>query len=75
MPPPHNGASLAEKIDDLFQEWRINKNVFSLTLDNAFANDLCVEKLKPKLNMKKALLCKGEFFHMCCSTHIFNLIV
>ena len=55
MPPPHNGVSLAQKIYDLLQEWRIDKRIFSLTLDNASANDLCVENLKPKLNMKKAL--------------------
>jgi hypothetical protein len=36
---------------------------------------LCVEKLKPKLNMKKALLCEGEFFHILCCAHILNLIV
>ena len=50
MPPPHNGISLAQKIYDLLQEWGIDKNIFSLTLDNASANDLCVENLKAKLN-------------------------
>ena len=75
MPPPHNGASLAENIYNLLQEWRIDKKVFSITLDNASTNDLCVGQLKPKLNMKKALLCESEFFHMHCCTHILNLIV
>ena len=56
MPPPHNGVSLAQKIYDLLQEWGIDKKIFSLTLDNASTNDLCVENLKAKLNMKKALL-------------------
>jgi hypothetical protein len=37
--PPHNSTSLAEKIDDLLQEWGIDKKIFSLTLDNASAND------------------------------------
>jgi hypothetical protein len=49
MPPPHNGASLAEKICSLLEEWGIDKKVFSITLDNASANDLCVVNLKPKL--------------------------
>jgi hypothetical protein len=75
MPPPHNGASLAKKIYDLLQEWGIDKKIFSLTLDNASSNDLCVENLKAKLNMKNALLFEGEFFHMRCCAHILNLIV
>jgi hypothetical protein len=42
MPPPHNDASLAENIYNLLEEWEIDKKVFSITLDNASANDLCV---------------------------------
>jgi hypothetical protein len=51
------------------------KKVFFITLDNASVNDLCVVNLKPKLNMKKALPCEGELFHMRCCAHILNLIV
>jgi hypothetical protein len=82
MPPPHNGASLAEKIYSLLEEWEIDKNVFSITLDNTSTNDLCVStndlcvvNLKPKLNMKKTLPCEGELFYMRCCAHILNLIV
>jgi hypothetical protein len=70
MPPPYNSTSLAEKIDDLLQEWGIDKKIFSLTLDNASANDSCVDKLKPKLSMKNALLCEGKFF-ICIGLPIF----
>jgi hypothetical protein len=75
IPPPHNGVSLVEKIYSLLEEWGIDKNVFSITLDNVFENDLCVVNLKPKVNMKKALPCEGELFHMRCCAHILNLIV
>jgi hypothetical protein len=75
MPPPHNSASLAKKICSLLEEWGIDKNVFSITLDNASVNELCVVNLKPKLNMKKALPCDGDLFHMRCCAHILNLIV
>jgi hypothetical protein len=51
------------------------KKVFSVTLDNTSAKDLCVVNLKPKLNMKKTLPCGGELFHMRCCAHILNLIV
>jgi len=56
MPPPHNGASLAENICCLLEEWGVDKKVFSITLDNASSSDLCVVNLKPKLNMKKSLV-------------------
>jgi hypothetical protein len=48
MPPPHNDASLAEKIYNLLEEWEIDKKVFSIALDNASVNDMCVVNLKPK---------------------------
>jgi hypothetical protein len=68
MSPPHNGASLAEMIYRLLEEWGIDKKVFSITLDNASANDLCVVNLKPKLNMKKALPCEGVVsYALLCS--------
>jgi hypothetical protein len=75
MSPLHNGASLAKNIYSLLEEWEIDKNVFSITLDNASANNLCVVNLKPKLNMNKALPCEGKLFHMSCCAHILNLIV
>ena len=47
--------------------------VFSLTVDNASANDNMQSILKRKL--QKDLVCSGEFFHVRCSAHILNLIV
>jgi hypothetical protein len=75
MSPPYNGASLAENICSLLEEWGIDKKVFSTTLYNASTIDFCVVNLKPKLNMKKALSCDGDLFHMHCCAHILNLIV
>ncbi|KAF5451908.1 hypothetical protein F2P56_026964 [Juglans regia] len=75
MPPPHNGISLSEKIYNLLCEWGIQHKIFSLTLDNASSNDVSVELLKTQLNIKKALLCDGEFFHLRCCAHILNLVV
>jgi hypothetical protein len=75
MPPPHNGISLCEKIYNLLQEWEIETKVFSITLDNASSNDVSVDLLKNELNIKKALPCTGEFFHLRCCAHILNLIV
>jgi hypothetical protein len=75
MSPPHNGISLCEKTYNLLEEWGIETKVFSITLDNASSNDVCVGLLRNQLNIKKALVCEGEFFHFRCCAHILNLIV
>ena len=75
MPPPHSGVELAKKIMGLLCEWGIDRKVFSLTLDNASANDNMQLNLKDQLCLQESLLCNGEFFHIRCSAHILNLIV
>jgi hypothetical protein len=75
MPPPYNDISLCEKTYNMLEEWGIETKVFSITLDNASSNDVCVGLLRNQLNIKKALLCEGEFFHICYCAHILNLIV
>ncbi|WOK99873.1 hypothetical protein Cni_G08585 [Canna indica] len=75
MPPPHSGIELNNKINSLLTEWAIEGKLFSVTLDNASANDTCVSLLRSHLSMKNALLAKGEFFHQRCCAHIVNLIV
>lgn len=71
IPPPHTGAALAEKMTCMLKEWRIEKRVASITLDNASANDSMVETLKYDLD----LVCNGDYFHVRCCAHILNLIV
>ncbi|XP_027114057.1 zinc finger BED domain-containing protein RICESLEEPER 2 isoform X1 [Coffea arabica] len=75
MPPPHNGVALAEKIYSLASSWGIEKKLFSITLDNASANDSCVAILKNQLKLKNSLVCDGVLFHVRCCAHILNLIV
>jgi hypothetical protein len=75
IPSPHDDISLFEKINNLLQEWGIQNKILTITLDNAFSNDVCVGLLKQTLNIKKALLCDGEFFHLHCYAYILNLIV
>ncbi|CAD5312077.1 unnamed protein product [Arabidopsis thaliana] len=73
FPPPHSGVVIAMKLSELLKDWGIEKKVFTLTVDNASANDIMQSILKRKL--QKHLVCSGEFFHVRCSTHILNLIV
>ncbi|XP_075501882.1 uncharacterized protein LOC142539962 isoform X2 [Primulina tabacum] len=40
MPPPHSGIALCDKINSLFNLWGIQRKVFTITLDNAAANDV-----------------------------------
>ena len=76
MPPLHNGVSLSEKVYALVAEWGIDCKLFSITLDNASANDTFIDFLKFQLNVRKALLENDKFFHLrCCAHHILNLIV
>jgi hypothetical protein len=53
MFPPHNGNALSDVILNLLQEWGIDKKIFTLILDNAFANDRYAKLLKQKLNIKQ----------------------
>ncbi|CAH1432163.1 unnamed protein product [Lactuca virosa] len=71
MPPPHNCASLAERVCGLLKQWRIDKKIVSITLDNASANDSMGNALKFDLN----LMFDGDYFHVRCCAHILNLIV
>lgn len=73
--PPHTGDALATKIHDCLKDWGIEKKVFTLTVDNASANDTMQDILKERLNLDQDLPCEGEFFHVRCCAHILNLIV
>lgn len=49
MPPPHTGSEMSKKILDFLSDWGIGKKIFSLTLDNASANDVMQAHLKRQL--------------------------
>ncbi|KAF7841679.1 zinc finger BED domain-containing protein RICESLEEPER 2-like [Senna tora] len=75
MLPPHTGVELSNTILNCLKEWSLQKKVFSLTLDNASSNDNMQDILKRQLCLNEDLLCDGDYFHICCSAHILNLIV
>lgn len=75
MPPPYTGSEMSKKILELLSDWGIEKNIFSLTLDNASANDVMQAHLKRQLVLQNWLLSEGEFFHVRCLMHVLNLIV
>ncbi|XP_027368265.1 zinc finger BED domain-containing protein RICESLEEPER 2-like [Abrus precatorius] len=75
MKPPHTGVELEATLFDYLKQWGIDKKVFSITLDNASANDNMQDILKNHLRVQNSLLCDGEFFHVRSSAHILNLII
>ncbi|KAI0504116.1 hypothetical protein KFK09_015063 [Dendrobium nobile] len=74
MPSPHDGISIFEKILSLLVEWKIEAKLFSITLDNASANNTSVDYLRNHLNLRSGLLCDSDFFHIRCTAHIVNLV-
>lgn len=75
LEPPHTGHDLANKVFECLSEWGIDRKIFSITLDNASANNYMQDILAEQLRLQNSLLCDGEFFHVRCSAHILNLIV
>ncbi|XP_057965301.1 zinc finger BED domain-containing protein RICESLEEPER 2-like [Malania oleifera] len=75
MPPPHSGVALSEKTFSVLKEWGIDRKIFSITLDNATANDSMQDILSSQLSLQAPLVSGGEYFHVRCCAHILNLIV
>jgi len=50
-------------------DWRIEKRIFSLTLDNTSTNNILIKTLKSELVLQNYLVCDGEFLHICCCAH------
>uniref|UniRef100_A0A0D3DDY6 hAT-like transposase RNase-H fold domain-containing protein n=1 Tax=Brassica oleracea var. oleracea TaxID=109376 RepID=A0A0D3DDY6_BRAOL len=79
LKPPHSGEEIAKAVYDCLKGWGLEKKVFTITLDNAKANDSMLNILKHRLlssnGSSNGLLCNGKFLHVRCSAHILNLIV
>jgi len=62
MPPSHTGFELSKKVYELLQDWGLEKKVFSITLDNASANDVLQSSLRTQLNLHNGMICRGNSF-------------
>uniref|UniRef100_A0A803MZQ8 BED-type domain-containing protein n=1 Tax=Chenopodium quinoa TaxID=63459 RepID=A0A803MZQ8_CHEQI len=71
LPPPHTGVHMSDHVYDFLKEWRIQKKIMCITLDNASSNDVFADVIKNELD----LVCGGDYFHVRCCAHILNLIV
>ncbi|WVZ98201.1 hypothetical protein U9M48_043670 [Paspalum notatum var. saurae] len=75
MESPHNAQSMFNVILKGIQEWNIEDNLFSITLDNAKVNNSMMELMRGNLLLKKMLPCDGNIFHLRYAAHVINLVV
>ncbi|XP_042950315.1 zinc finger BED domain-containing protein RICESLEEPER 2-like [Carya illinoinensis] len=60
VPPPHNGLIIVDTLQKCFVDWGIENKVFTVTFDNAKANDVAIRILKDDFRLRK-LLTVGAF--------------
>ncbi|KAK9676112.1 hypothetical protein RND81_11G055100 [Saponaria officinalis] len=75
LPPPRKGRDIANCIFKCLKEWDIENKVFTISVDNATANDTCIQVLKDTFSLTKRLICEGKLFHVRCCAHILNIMV
>lgn len=51
------------------------EKVFSITVDNASANDGTISYTRWAMNNAKTNIAEGQYIHMRCAAHVINLIV
>ncbi|KMS96954.1 hypothetical protein BVRB_7g179970 [Beta vulgaris subsp. vulgaris] len=75
IPPPRKGKDIANCIFKCLKEWDIESKVFTVSVDNASANDSCISIMKDTFSLTKRLICGGKLFHVRCCAHILNIMV
>jgi hypothetical protein len=70
----YRGEDIGKSLEICLAEWGIDK-VFTITVDNASANNNAVKYMRWVLNESKGCFAEGEYLHMQCAAHIINLIV
>ncbi|KAK8579507.1 hypothetical protein V6N12_069831 [Hibiscus sabdariffa] len=75
LPPPRKWANIAYCILKCLKEWEIEDKVFTISVDNASANDSCIKILKDNFATNGRLLCNEKLFRVRCCAHILNIMV
>ena len=71
----HLGVEITDCIFKCLKEWRIEIQVFTISVHNASSDDVGIRILKDTFTRTKRLLCKGMLFHVLYCTPILNLMV
>ena len=74
VPAPHTGEVISDVLYEVLQDWKIEKKVSTVTLDNCTTNDSLMSSMQDKLPLVSLML-DGKLLHMRCAAHIINLIV
>ncbi|KAI3833712.1 hypothetical protein MKX03_004047, partial [Papaver bracteatum] len=69
----HSGETIGRMIGTCLLDWEI-ENVFTITLDNVFANDVAITYLQNQVLRKNSDLVKG-FLQVRCAAHVLALVV
>ncbi|KAL2898298.1 Zinc finger BED domain-containing protein RICESLEEPER 2, partial [Bienertia sinuspersici] len=75
IPPPRKGKDIANCMFKCLKDWEIENKVFTVSVDNATANDSCIQIMKDTFSLSKRLICGGKLFHVRCCAHILNIMV
>ena len=70
----HKGDTIGKLIESCLLDWGIER-VFTVTMDNASANDSAATFVRRRVNAWKGSVLGGEHLHVRCGAHIVNLIV
>jgi hypothetical protein len=70
----HRGETIGSMIESALTQWGID-SAFTITVDNASANEVGVEYMRKMMKNKSHNVLGGEFLHMRCAAHILNLVV
>ncbi|KAL4190409.1 hypothetical protein AMTRI_Chr07g75500 [Amborella trichopoda] len=73
--PSRTGGAIAEVLLDLLSQWNVDKKLFSITLNSASYNDVAASSLRSRLSRNSSLPLEGKIFHLCCCSHVVNLMV
>nr|KAJ0207661.1 hypothetical protein LSAT_V11C500232740 [Lactuca sativa] len=68
----YSSEIIGKYVEKNLLDWGIDK-VFSITVDNASSNDLCIRYLKRRLNAWKHSVLDSQHLHMRCCAHILSL--
>ena len=66
----HNSRNISDRVLNVLVNFDIHKRIIAITLDNASANKIAIELMRPNLSGFHE-----ELFHVRCACHIVNLIV
>uniref|UniRef100_A0A803MGU0 hAT-like transposase RNase-H fold domain-containing protein n=1 Tax=Chenopodium quinoa TaxID=63459 RepID=A0A803MGU0_CHEQI len=75
IPPPRKGKDIANCIFKCLKERDIENKVFTVSVDNATANDSSIQIMRDTFSHTKRLICGGKLFHVRCYAHILNIMV